>query len=180
MLIGFCGLPRSGKSTAARYLVERYRFRHLNVGDPIHDMLRGFYRSCGLSEYGITHRMRGDLKEAPDPLLNGKTPRYAMQTLGKEWRDLISPSLFADRWGDKIDLGGDVVADGMRYADELEVLRGRGGLLVRVERPGVRNQWDHPAERQLLVADETIHNDGTLPELQFKIERLVDRLRKKP
>jgi dephospho-CoA kinase len=76
-LIGFTGKPESGKSTAARFLAKKYGLPHINVGDGMKAMLTGFYRLCGLSESEIVRRLFGDLKEGPDPYLNGKTPRYA-------------------------------------------------------------------------------------------------------
>ena len=177
VLIGFTGKPESGKSTAAKHLSEKHGLPWINVGDTIKDMMRGFYESCGLSNEEIGRRLFGDLKEQPDPYLNGKTPRYAMQTLGKEWRDLISPSLFVDRWAEKvINAGGSAVADGMRHSDEQTKFKELGGVLVHMVNP--RKSQDigggHVAETLQLKPDVTILNDGDFEDLYDKVDNLVE------
>lgn len=174
MLIGFCGLPGAGKTTAALHLADAHGFEHINVGDTIKAMLIGFYGAITEMTFEEARRhVCGDLKEVPDPLLNGKTPRYAMQTLGYEWRNLISPTLFADRWGDRLDLAENAVADGMRYLDEIHVLKARGGTLVRIARLGVSDITGHFAELQELPADLEIVNDGSIIDLYDKVDLLI-------
>lgn len=179
MLIGFCGYPKAGKSSAARFIMSRYGFEHLNVGDPIKAMLTGFYRYCGLSQMAIDERLYGLLKTVPDYLLNEQTPTHAMQTLGKEWRDTISDKLFSDRWADKVRLNKNVVADGMRYNDEVATLRELNGYLVNIFRPGLREVTGHPAENQDLDYDKCIINDGTLLDLYAKLEDMMNELTQK-
>jgi hypothetical protein len=174
MILGFTGKPDCGKSTAARFLVDTYGWAWINVGDPIKEMLAGYYKSVGLSWAEITRRLIGDLKEKPDPLLLGKTPRFAMQTLGKEWRDIIDPDLFTFAWDIRIPAGKSVVADGMRYPDELPRFKARNGVLVHMIRPGTDdNGGEHVAEKLQLVPDVTIINDGTIGDLHAKIDQLV-------
>ena len=54
--------------------------------------------ACPGADAGMIRRMiDGDLKEAPTPLFEGRTPRHAMQTLGTEWgRDRIGRDLRAN------------------------------------------------------------------------------------
>jgi hypothetical protein len=146
-----------------------------NVGDGMKFMMDGFYRGFGLSDSEIERRLYGDLKELPDPMLNGQSPRYAMQTLGYEWRDLISPTLWADRWADRV-RGGNVVADGMRYPDEMPGFRKLGGTLVKVVRPGAEaNDNGHKAESLMLEdeADFNLLNIGTIEDLHGALDRLI-------
>jgi hypothetical protein len=177
MLIGLCGVPGAGKTTVARYLRFVNGFDHINVGDPIKGMMRGFYRTLDVSSEDIDRRLDGDLKEVPDGLLNGKSPREAMQHLGKGWRDLISPTLFADRWGDRLEASENAVADGMRYAEEVPVLKRLGGVLVRVERPGFEvDPNSHIAERQDLPVDFVLENSGSVIDLEHATEDLLDKI----
>lgn len=176
MLIGLYGYPEAGKGVVAGYLARRYGFARVNVGDGMKAMLEGLYRMSGLDAVQIERRLFGDLKETPDPLLNGKTPRYALQTIGCEWRDLISPTLFSDRWADRVRTEENAVADGMRYPEELPSFRGLRGALVRVDRPGHRRVGsDHKADRQLMLdpPDAILLNDGNIPQLLDRVDRLL-------
>ena len=173
MLIGFCGIPDCGKSTAARHLHETRGFAWVNISHPIKAMLRGLYEWCGLESAEIERRIDGDLKNIPDPLLNGKTPRYAMQTLGYEWRNLIHTELFADRWGDRVMTFDNVASDSMRYPNEMPALRRAGGILVEIQRPGLVETTGHPAENQKLDPDHVIVNDGSIEDLQAKVDELI-------
>jgi len=173
ILIGFCGLPGAGKSTAAMHLASKHGFVWSNIGDPMKAMMRAFFELQGLDEEEIRRRLWGDLKQEPDPLLDGKTPTFALQTLGKEWRDLFSPTFWVDRWVDRISKLPRVVCDGMRYPDEMPVFRRLGGKLIRIVRPGVVERTGHPAERQALPFDYSIMNDGTVDDLVRAVEGVV-------
>lgn len=177
-LIGFVGKPNSGKSTAAKYIASEYLYQHINVGDSIKDMLAAFYRCRGATQMDITRRLHGDLKEQPDQFLNGKSPRHALQTLGKEWRDTISTTLFADCWEDRIKNAGPVVADGMRYADEMAGFKRQGGILAQIVRPnGEVDTTGHVAETLQLEPDIVLVNDGTLYQLYRHIDYIFANTR---
>ena len=65
----------------------------------------------GLGEAHI----EGALKEVPCELLGGKTPRYAMQTLGTEWgRDTDQQDAVGGRLAPR---GGDAAGLGLRRGD---------------------------------------------------------------
>lgn len=135
-VIGLCGVAGSGKSTASNYLTTAYDFRRERIAGPLKDMMRAF----GLDERHI----EGDLKEVPTNLLCGRTPRHAMQTLGAEWgRVLIHPDLWTNVWEKRVDLilnvddatPGGVVIDDMRFPNEVNLVRARKGVMIRIVRP---------------------------------------------
>ena len=76
-LIGLVGAAHCGKTTVAILLSREHRYVRLRFADTIKDMLR----VLGLSD----EQLDGNLKEVPTDLLYGKTPRWAMQSLGTEW-----------------------------------------------------------------------------------------------
>jgi hypothetical protein len=99
-----------------------------------------------------------------------------MQVTGKEGRDPIDPMLFARAWELRLPKGKDVIADGMRYADEIVVLRRNGGVLIEVVRPGTEtNGGGHVAEAGGLKADFTLINSGSLNDLLSRAEALRER-----
>lgn len=159
-LIAFTGLAGSGKSTAATFLVREYGFTRIRFAGPLKDMMR----ALGLNEREI----EGDLKEKPCELLGGKTPRYAMQTVGTEWgRDLIAPDLWIRAFNAalaKVPAGVPVVVDDCRFPNEAEAIRAAGGVLVRIERAGAGSgAAGHSSETHQLPTIATITNDADSP-----------------
>lgn len=173
-LIALTGLAGAGKSTVAKHLVAAHGYRVEKFAGPLKDMLRGL---------GLTERhIEGDLKEVPCGLLGGKTPRYAMQTLGTEWgRGLISPSLWADAWSSRA-AAGRVVCDDCRFPNEADAVRRLGGVIIRVVRPGLASTGGHASEagqvdvkpNRLLWNDET--DDGCLGQLHSRVDALIGAL----
>lgn len=157
-VLAFTGLAGSGKSTAALHLVERYGFQRVRFAGPLKDMMR----ALGLTEAEI----EGELKEKPCALLGGKTPRYAMQTIGTEWgRDLISQDLWIRAWLaalDRVPAGLPVVVDDCRFPNEADAVLAAGGSIIRVVRPGAEaGAAGHSSEAHELPADMVLHNEGS-------------------
>lgn len=128
-IIGLTGRMGSGKSTAARILAEQHDYVILPFAAPLKHMLR----ALGLSE----DEVGGRHKERPSPLLNGKTPRHAMQTLGTEWgRAHMGEDFWFNLWAraaaDVLDHGGRVVADDVRFVSEAEPIRLMGGIVLEL------------------------------------------------
>jgi hypothetical protein len=163
MIIGLVGQKSSGKSTLARMLVKHRGYRRVPFAGPLKAMLIAFLVAQGCSVTEATRYVDGDWKEVLNPYLNGRTTRYAMQTLGTEWgRELISPTLWVDSWCRSLD-DRDTVVDDVRFANEVDAIRERGGVLVRVARPGQPAADDaHASETELrgLRVDFMIVNGG--------------------
>lgn len=167
-LIAITGQAGSGKTTAAGFF-ERHGFVRTRFADPLKAMLR----ALGLGQDEVD----GSRKELPCALLNGKTPRHAMQTLGTEWgRISLGEEFWIRHWqaraADCLDLGGDVVVDDCRFANEAAAVRALGGFVLRLEgRGGISGQ--HLSERQDFPADATILNVGSLDQLHEKLAELT-------
>lgn len=168
-IIAFTGLAGSGKSTAAAHLVVAHRFTRLRFAGPIKDMMA----ALGLSKREID----GDLKEQPCDLLGGRTPRYAMQTIGTEWgRDLIAPDLWIRAFHaavNKLPHGKPVVVDDCRFPNEADAIRSLGGALVRLMRAGAGTTSQHQSEGQELGEAIRISNNGTLADLAMDLDHLL-------
>jgi len=130
-LIVLVGKAGSGKTAIAKELKEQYGGVVISFATPIRDM---FY-ALGLTE----QHLKGDLKEVPCDILSGATPRYAMQTLGKEWaRDFIHKDFWINIWQRKVEHNLQrkfvVITDDCRFANEEEAVRDLGGIIIRIHR----------------------------------------------
>ena len=164
-VIGITGHKGSGKDTAAEGLVAQ-GFTHIKLADALKAMLRKLLACQGADAEMIRRMIDGDLKEAPTPLLEGRTPRHAMQTLGTEWgRDRIGRDLWANAALARCEnLPGDVVISDVRFPNEAEAIRAvMGGRIWRIVREGCDGDG-HPSETAMagIEADRTIRNDAPL------------------
>lgn len=168
-LIAFTGLAGAGKSTAAQHLVAR-GFTRIRFAGPLKAMMAAL---------GLTHeQIDGTEKETPCALLGGKTPRYAMQTIGTEWgRDLIANDLWIRAFNlalEKVPAGVPVVVDDCRFPNEAAAISANGGVIVRIERPEVtRSGYQHSSETHALPAARTLHNTASAAALCQQVDELV-------
>jgi hypothetical protein len=92
-------------------------------------------------------------------------------------------ALFADcqdedpPWFKAIKFSKWIVTD-VRFPNEFDGIKQRGGIVIRVNRPGI-NTGDHPSETALdnHVFDYTITNDGTLEELEQKVITMLNTIK---
>lgn len=169
-LIAFTGLATSGKSTAADHLTHRHGHTRLSFAGPIRQMLK-----C----LGLTAEDLQKFKETPHPLLDGKTPRWAMQSLGTQWgRESISPGLWVNAARHWIDVerkaGRPVVFDDCRFDNEARTVRDLGGIVIEITRPGLV-RGTHESERGVSpdLVNFSIPNTGTVSELTSALDRLL-------
>ena len=171
-VVGFCGPIGAGKTTAAEYLGWVHGYTRQRFAGPLKDMMR----ALGLS----TREIDGDLKEMPSPILCGRTPRHAMQTLGTEWgRELIGPDLWISIWTARATASSSpVVADDVRFPNEVAAIKALGGIVIRIERPGALAHGAaaaHASEAYRLAADARVVNDGSVADFERRLARLIGR-----
>lgn len=172
LLIGLTGAARSGKSTAAKHLVVLLGFIHYALAGPLKAMLaQGF----NLSEA----HLEGNLKEAQLAWL-GKSPRELMQLLGTEFgRGMVHNDLWLLLAAQNIarlahyqpDATGIVISD-LRFENEADWLRRRGGMVIHIQRPDAPGVAAHSSEAGIAIHDHdlVINNDGELADFLSDIE----------
>lgn len=153
LVLGLVGATGSGKTTLARALVCEFGFENIHMGRPLKDMLR----ALGLPETAVAGNP--EERAAPQPILGGRSARYALSTLGTDWgRDMISPGLWANAVKAQIERRlQDVptallVIDDLRFPSDWTVVSDFGGLIIRVRRPTIE------VKRTLL--DQAYHRWG--------------------
>lgn len=171
-VIGIVGTARSGKSELAQALAGE-GFARVRFADPLKNMLY----ALGLR----LEEIEGALKEEPCELLGGRTPRYAMQTTGKEWgRDLIDSQIWLRAWMRTASKHAHVVAEDVRFQNEVDTIRSLGGIIIRVSRPGIMPRADHVSEA--LIVDPSLNpeieliNDGSLEAWRMRGTQIAEKM----
>lgn len=166
-VVAFTGQAGAGKSTAARYLVERHGYTLVKFAAPLKNMMR----AIGLTEREI----EGDLKEVPSDKLCGHTPRHAMQTIGTQWgRDFIGADFWIRLWLAEAAKHERVVTDDCRFPNEAKAVRKAGGDIILIGgRGGIAG--GHESERGCGEQDVVIENTAGMDALYARIEEAVRR-----
>lgn len=160
IIIGLCGHKGCGKSTVAKYIMHTNDAASIvKFADSLKDMLR----VVGLTEAQI----EGPEKETPSALLQNKTPRLAMQTLGTEWgRDTLGENIWADIWANRVkNLSGIVLVDDVRFENEIERIEQLGGATFWLTRGSIYEGNDaHPSENSISAdhCDFVIENTDSI------------------
>jgi hypothetical protein len=201
MIIGISGKIGSGKDTLSiviNYLadksapdsfnrweqpLEEYTFKNKKYAENLKCMVC-FLIGCNRIDLEDREFKEKELGEEWD----GLTPRKILQLLGTEaGREIIHPniwvnSLFADypKIVDIDDKGLDVyeswIITDVRFPNEAQAIKDRGGIVIRIERPGGESHCGgaHASETALddYDFDIVINNDGTIEELIDKVKQL--------
>jgi hypothetical protein len=176
----FAGRRGTGKSTASKALLDM-GFVDLKFADPLKNMLRAMYRTCGVDDETIERKIEGDLKEAPCDWLRGKTPRYAMQTLGTEWREMISTDLWSEMFVKRVESGlyGDkIVCSDFRFpGHEEDALERLNAYTYRITREGLEGASDaHTSETSVdkLRVRGVFRNNGSIADVESFVRDLYE------
>lgn len=176
-LIGLTGYAGSGKDTV-RGLLAGHGYIGMAFADPIRLMLRTLFKQSGV-DYGYIDSR--ELKESIIPQL-GVSYRHLAQTLGTEWGRAVAPDLwlriasgyindtisFGELWDDGVPLFA--ISD-VRFANEAQWVRDRGGVVWRINRPQAAAVREHSSEEEVgrIQVDAEIDNSGSLDELKLNV-----------
>lgn len=177
-MVGLSGYAGSGKSELAKHLVKNHGFVRLSYASPIKKMILALLVQAGVGPVTAREMVDGKLKEVPCDVLGGKTPRYAMQTLGTEWgRNLVASdlwrSILLNRMNVELERGHRVVIDDVRFENEAKFLMEYGSVfrIVRF----ADQKMTHISEDQSFEVNEVINNNGSLQDLYYAIDaRLIE------
>lgn len=185
-IIGITGLAGSGKDTARSVLQNHFGVTGMAFADPMRAMLGQLLDHCGIGAEWMTQR---ELKEMPMPGL-GVSYRHAAQALGTEWGRALTPS--GDIWlkaaaasmAEVMNIKGpDAVfcISDVRFENEARWVREQGGVVWRIDRPGVAPVRQHASENGIPqnLIDHVISNSETVDILRMAVYDLaIDQLEK--
>jgi len=168
-IVALVGAAGCGKSTVAEIL-QGMGYHRLKFSQPLKDMLK----AIGLTD----EHTEGSLKEVPCDLLSGKTPRYAMQTLGTEWaRDIMEKDFWLNLWRTQAQKYEKLVVEDCRFGNEAGLVKSMGGNLWRINRLGYDfNGHSSETEMEDLNCDCTINNYGNEADLRMMVIGLIGRV----
>jgi hypothetical protein len=176
-IIGVVGPKRSGKDTVASILVRSNRF----IVCPFASFLKD---SCKAIFMLSDDQLHGNHKESMDPRWN-TTPRKILQSVGDLFRKKLSEFLpelnmgnsetiwcrCFEIWLSQFSTPQCIVIPDVRFHDEANLIKSLGGILLRVNRPGLEDTDDHESEQQQkgIEVEHTIENDGTTTDLRTRV-----------
>lgn len=205
IIIGFHGVARSGKDTAAGFLTEAYGFTRVAFADKLRKFCYNlnphilvpfdhFYRddifpniSTIFKKTYLTRRTyRGyllRLQELVDALgweLAKSIPevRETLQRAGKDaGRDVIGENVWINAAMAEADNLERVVFTDVRFDNEAITIRRRGGIIIRIDRPGFEPVNSHVSDAGISddFIDAEICNGGTIHELKAQVNEKVHK-----
>lgn len=151
MIIGVIGFIGSGKGTVADILVEKHGFVKLSFADAVKDATAAIFGWQRSLLEGDTDESR-KFRETKDEWWSNKfgydfSPRLALQLMGTEaGRDVFHSDVWVYALERKMEMYKNVVIADVRFPNEIEWMRSKGGFAVRVMR-GSDPEWYNIAVR---------------------------------
>ena len=196
-LVGVSGRKRHGKDQVATYL-ESYGVKRLAFADELKRVAMNLWDLSFEQVYGSD-----EYKEAVDERW-GLSPRTILQQLGTQvgrnihdqtWvrkalstieraqrgEPVVLPNMvsrrfeevtFAEGWADRW-----AVPD-VRFPGEADAIKARGGVVIKVVRPGMPTGDMHASETEVdnVQEDHLIVNDGSLGDLETRVREIAYRI----
>ena len=167
-IIAFSGRMHAGKDTAGEYLCNAHNFRRFAFADALK---KGVQQLTGFSN----EQLWGEAKDSIDDFY-GITPRQVLQDIGMFMREMYTEEFwirrfirFANEHPDQ-----DIVITDVRFENEVQMIKGLDGYVVRIWRPETMNEIiQHTSEKQDFDVDAVILNDSTKSELYKQIDDLL-------
>jgi hypothetical protein len=181
MIIGITGHQRHGKDTAADVFVT-YGYKRYQFSEKM--------KTCLLDIFGWDRKFIEEHKEEIDPEW-GVSPRQVLRAFGTEFAQGILCNLypkFKEQTGRKlwahsllreIPYDQDAVISDVRFLHEVEEIRKRKGIIVKVARPSFPVDLSHASEQEIVMIREDflIENDGTLGEFRGKVASFIQEMK---
>lgn len=179
-VIGFAGYATSGKDSAANFVVDLTAATKHGFADALRQALYVLNPIIGHNAFGFEVRWAIEIDRVGYALLKEYYPeaRRLLQVLGTEvGRQQWGADFWAQILMAKINLSANpwhVIAD-VRFPNELAAVREAGGHILWIDRPGVQPLNAHVSETSIgpTDCDYVLSNDGSLDDLQLKVEAHV-------
>lgn len=182
MIVGIGHVQRVGKDTAAEALCRDLGFVRKGFADPLKDLAfatnplvtsgtRTVNTDVGHGRLQWVVQGCGGWEQAKNTY---PEVRVFLQNLGQAARRVFGETFWIDRMFDKVGPADRIVVPDVRYRNEADEIRARGGVLIRINRPG-RVAAGHVSETELVDFDwdEEFDNKGSIADLQATVVAFV-------
>ena len=189
MLIGLVGLIGSGKDTVAERLITHHGYKRDSFAKSLKDAVSSMFNWDREMLEGNTTSSR-HWREHPDKIWSEKmgkevTPRLILQQFGTE---VMRGQMYDGIWVDSVIgryKGENTVISDTRFQNEIKTIKSHGGKIILVKRgelptrEEMQKQGAHRSEWDWMGSefDYIIENNGTLTQLNVKIDKLNHQLR---
>ncbi|MER5851066.1 hypothetical protein ABT126_29580 [Streptomyces sp. NPDC002012] len=182
-LIGLAGAARSGKDTAAQALLECGWTRRA-FADKVRDVVYAMDLVLNGDEWSdgyATVRHEVDAHGWERAKENYPVVRQYLQRLGTDGgRAILGEKVWVDALFRDFETWGPTVITDVRFPNEADAIRERGGLVVAIQRPGQAPipEAEHVSETSLrgYLFDDVILNDGSVAQLHDRVRQLIPLL----
>lgn len=175
MLIGLMGKKRAGKDSFAQFLIDRHGFTRIAFADrlkqavleidPYVDTGSGLHRLSEIVEFGGWEIAK-----------NFPEVRRLLQATGMAVRNNLHENVWVESaMADVGKVRTPVVITDARFPNEAWAIKNHGGVLVRINRPGLPDDDTHISEHALddWVPDVVVDNDSDLESLRVQADALI-------
>lgn len=197
MIVGFSGYARAGKDTAGAALCGSLGFFRASFADALRTFLytlnpqaayfSPLYRDDDeyllydsvqtiVDRHGWDWAKDHSGREGEDP--HPQSIRCQLQRLGTDCgRKLLGEDTWVDAVMSNLE-DGDFVFTDVRFPNEADAIKARGGFVVRIDREGTGPANDHPSETALdnYPFDFRIPNNGLESEFVLRVVSTFDAL----
>lgn len=179
-IIGLGGAPRSGKNTASRIILERFRGVEVAFADALRREVAQAWNTSpdipALHEdkdtalFDMSSCRDEEFRKLAGPgLMRG---RRVLQLWGTEYRRRQDPDYWVKRLAERIELlnEGTIVVTDVRFRNEVELIHHLNGSIIQIDRAGTVLS-DHASDRPLTRPeyDYRIDNNWTIEALSVRV-----------
>lgn len=191
MIIGITGRKRHGKDSVANILVHNSDNKIFHFADKLKETVRYLYNlPDDVDKEDVTNicsdRFPKIFGDRPHFFL---TYRDLLKTVGSDMmrevdKDIWVKALFGDRqFVLDLALAKDQIIADVRFDNEVEAIKAKGGVIVKVVRTNIREEEhdDHKTEKGVSnhLIDYTVLNSSSLEDLTHVVEFLKETMKGK-
>lgn len=175
MLIAFTGFKGTGKSTAARHLINAFGFIPHNFKDALVRELKQNFPDL-LLQFANHYYQEPD---GVDYLFFDKPPmmRALLQNYGTEVRRGDRDDYWVNQWREAYNPDRHTVVDDVRFYNEARAVIEMGGIIIQLARPDVTDGGNHQSECEFLTiptAYKIVSEPGDVEAVYSRLNQIVD------
>lgn len=176
-VIGLCGYARVGKDTAGEILVKQYGYKRIAFADKLREMATMLNPLIRNGDEVKTYNEWVNLLGYDTAKMTLVGFRPFLVSLGESVRNVLGESTWINAVIPLNYNGPSLVITDVRYKNEADRVKMLGGIVIRIDKPGVTapNETEAVALPQI-TPDIIINNDQTIGVLEGRIVEAI-RLR---